>query len=504
MKKSLIFSIFLAVFLALINYSISMMAGLYIASSLGGSRYISIYTIVFYSLGNALGVPLGRYLADRLGLSRSFFLCLFTMAIFSLFCATSTNFLTFIAFRFLKGVAAGPLFTLGALALPKKSYVPPINITMFVMAPILGACLGGWIAYDYNWRWLFYGNMPICLMLGIYIRITLKAPEPLKILNFDWTGYIFYFVSIFCLGFTLTTGQQFDWFRSPLITTTFTLGVVCLPFFILWSLLHSRPFLNFRLFYHPVFLFAITNLTLLFSSYFGMVILLALWLALDASFTPLWIGVILGSMILVAYLPAILIHERMLIDSRITLVAGLICLIWSCFRTQTFNVEINFERIAFSRFLAGTGIAFFVPSVFRLCYHTFQVKRTIEVLEIFQVARGLASGLGAAFYTTLWERRLTFYHDRLGSNLTVYSPKTQQFFSLAKQIGIEGGMANEQLEVYLQRISDSLALDDCFYMMGWLLAGLLILCLLTLFFPKHHFFPEKKVPATIDLKPTAS
>ena len=240
------------------------------------------------------------------------------------------------------------------------------------------------------------------------------------------------------------------------------------------------------------FLFALVNLGFLFSAYFGMVILLSLWLHLYVNYTPIWIGLLLGIMALVGLFPKQLIENKFSrMDCRIPLVLAILFLAISSFYTMFFDVEINFGRIALSRLLAGIGLAFFLPPIFRLCFHSFPEEKLQNVLIPFQFVRSLAGGIGASLYTILWQRRQVFYHERLGSKLTVFSPQTQTFFAKAEQFNLRDNRAKEQLEVYLDRQATALALDDCFYLMGWIMVGLLILNLVSLLAKKEKFFPEK-------------
>ena len=157
---------------------------------------------------------------------------------------------------------------------------------------------------------------------------------------------------------------------------------------------------------------------------------------------------------------------------------------------ESFNEEINFGRIAFSRTIAGFGLAFFLPPLFRLCFRTFPEKNALDIVGLFQVGRLLSTSLGAAIYTTIWQRRQAFYHERLGSKLTAFSMQTRDFFSQAKEFHLRGNPAHAELNELLDRQAIALALDDCFYLMGWVMVGLLILILLTYLFRRQGFIPE--------------
>lgn len=495
-SPSLFFALFCLLFSVIFNYTVSLMASPYIVSDLGGSNDTATYTVSFFALGNAVGIPLGRTLMPRIGPVRFLIIALLLFTFFSWMCAVAPNYPFFNAARFLQGFVSGPFYALGfflfsSLQPPrKKALFLSISLSIFTVGPVLGACWGGVIAYLWHWRWIFYFNIPFLLLLAWYLHERLKGFDegPLEQTPFDAVGYFSYFLGIFCLSVAVIMGQELDWFRSPLIATLVGIGVPALLFFICWEINHPSPLLYLRLLRRPMLAFALFNLAILFSAYFGMVILLALWLKLWANYTPDWIAALLAIMALTGLFPLSLISKRInRIDNRIFLCLAITFLAISCFHTMVFDVDIDLQRIATSRLLAGLGLALFLAPIFRLCFHSLQSVEMLQVLGLFQVVRALSSGLGASIYDTIWQRRQVFFHDRLGSKITIASPETQEFFSNAEALGLEGDRATAQLEYYLQREATSLALDDCFYLMAWILVGLLITFLFTFLAKKGSF-----------------
>ncbi|KTD31972.1 MFS transporter [Legionella maceachernii] len=485
----ILYVLILALAAVVFNLTLPIMAGLYIVSDLGGSSYLTSYAVSFFCIGNILGVPLGKPSSTGLRAIPLFLLCLTLMCIFSWCCAMSTNYFEFILFRFLEGVASGPLFILipytliPRLASEKdKSLILSLLLISFTLAPVLAASYGGWIAYYHNWRILFLSNIPLCLFLIISVSYAYrKHHRPADKVHFDAMGYFFYSISIIFIGTALTISQELDWFRSSLITFLLIAGSISLVFFILHSLSSPFPILDLRLLKHLYFSLAMLNVSLLFAIYFGMVILLGLWLKLYVNYTPNWIALIIGTMALGAWIP--IAFSRLRYDPRLPLTVSLVFFAISSFYTTYFNVDINFDRIAFSRILAGVGLALFLAPLFRLSTQTPPPEKLPEALCFFHVSRLLGSGLGVSLFLILWHRRQVFYHERLGSNLTAFSQLTNQFFERAKFFNIQGKQALAQLDVYLERQATALALDDCFFLMGWILVALLILLSLTFFFP---------------------
>jgi DHA2 family multidrug resistance protein len=424
------------------------------------------------------------------------------MVLFACFtgaCAIAPTYALFNACRFLQGFVSGPFyvlcFYLFSLLQPqgKGKIFSSISLMIFTVGPVIGACWGGWVAYEWGWRWIFSLNVLPLLLLAAFLHHRLKGLDALALPKtpFDGIGYLSYFVGIFCVSVAAITGQELDWLRSPLIVTLAGIGIPSLVFFFLWELLHPHPLLDLKLLKRPTLFFALFNLAILFSAYFGMIILLSLWLKLWVNYTPDWIAALLGIMALTGLFPFFLIDKRAnRIDNRIFLSLAIIFLILSCLHTMVFNVEIDFGRIATSRLFAGIGLCFFLPPIFRLCFHNLQGEEMLHALGLFQVTRALASGLGASLYAVLWQRRQVFFHDRLGSQLTPFSQQTQTFFEGAEALGLPKETATAQLGFYLDREATSLALDDCFYLMAWILIGLLMTFALTFFARRGSFVTE--------------
>ncbi len=488
MKKSnsLIYvALFAVLFLAIAAYTLPIMMGIYIAGELGGSNDIATYVVTFYAIGNAIGIPLGGALKDRIGPARFLVYCLLSFAFFTFLCAAAPTYFLFNFFRLLQGISSGPIYALvfyffgQFVPKEKKEQFNIIIITLFSVVPVAAACYGGWIAYDYHWSNSFYFDAPFLVVLAGFFWFKLREKkEHLKKVPFDGTGYFFYCVGILCISTAIITGQQLDWFRSPLICFLFAFGVASFGFFILWDLKSSHPILHLKLLVKNTLGFALFFLAVLFGAYFGMIILLSLWLSLDVNYTPTWIALLLGTMALTGLCPVFLVKKKH-IDPRYMLGIAVIFFAISCFHTTTFDVDIDFQRIAFSRVIAGLGLAFFLPPLFRLAFGGFSEEEEVPVLTLFQAARALGSGIGVAIFSTLWQRRQVFFHSRMGGDLTLFDPSTREFFINAKQFQLKGLPAADQLNTYLDRRSLSLALDDCFYLMGYIMVALFVLLLIS-------------------------
>ncbi|AWN74061.1 MFS transporter [Legionella anisa] len=495
----ILYILLLSLAAVIFNLTLPIMAGLYIVSDLGGSPYMTSYTVSFFCIGNLLGVPLGKPAVTRLSPIQLFVVCLSLTALSSWGCATASDFFTFILFRFLEGFASGPMFvlitcTLIPLLSPNKDKVYIVSLVLICLSiiPVVGASYGAWIAYSYHWRFLFFSNIPLCIFLILYVGYGYrKYHEPVKKTYFDKLGYFYYCISMIFIGTALTTGQELDWFRSSLITFLLISGVISLIFFILRSWSAQHPVVDLKLLKNFYFSVAMIYIALFFALYFGMVILLSLWLKLYVNYTPDWIALIIGTMAFCGWIP-VLINKKQY-KPFYPLIIALLFFAISCFYTTYFNVDINFNRIAFSRALAGVGLALFLSPLFQLSVQSFPEAKLTECICFFHVSRLLGSGLGVSLFLILWHRREVFFHLRLGSSLTAFSPETQQFLERAKLFYIQGKHASAQLNFYLTRQATALALNDCFYLMGWMIISMLLfLIVIILFSSKKNLALTKK------------
>jgi len=483
-------------FLAIFYNTVTNMAGVYIASDLGGSSEISVYPMVFFGLGNALGIPLTNPLADRVGPIKLLVNGLLVYTLFSILCGMAPTFFIFNVFRFGLGFSSGLFYILCRRLLITFSPAEKLEtysffmIIMYVIVPVLGACFGAWIAYEYDWTWIFHVNEPVSLLLAAYFWFLFRKKDPLPLdpsPPFDKIGYLFFFLGIGGLITALTLAQELDWYRSPLFLFLIAAGIVSLIYYILTDLKRSAPLLELRLLKSPLLSYSLLNLAILFSSYFGMIILISLWLNIYINYSPLWIAVLLSAMLLggaVAYLVIKDLLRRF--DPRFTLALAIIAFASSCYYSTYFDIDVDIYHLTIARFLAGIGLGLFLVPILKLSLESYGPDLSTPIFTLFQLVRSCSSSLGAGIYVILWQRRQTFFHERLGENLNVYSPLTTEYFqSAVNRFNLAKDQSQAQLDVFLTQRATSLALNDAFGCMGYILMGLFVLLLLSfLFIPR--------------------
>src|SRR5581483_1179622 len=93
-----------------------------------------------------------------------------------------------------------------------------------MVGPILGPTLGGYLTDVYNWRWVFYVNLPFGLLATAGIWFFLADGRRSENLRFDWTGFAVLSLGIGALQLMLDRGELKDWFGSTEIIIEATLA----------------------------------------------------------------------------------------------------------------------------------------------------------------------------------------------------------------------------------------------------------------------------------------
>jgi len=142
-------------------------------------------------------------------------------------------------FRVLQGAGGGGLQPM-AQAILADTFPPQQRGLAFalygitaVTAPTIGPTLGGWITFNYSWRWIFFINLPVGVATLFLVYRFVEDPPYLKRLRdagvkLDYVGIALLTLGVGALQVLLDKGQEDDWFGSHFITTLVIVSAVSL------------------------------------------------------------------------------------------------------------------------------------------------------------------------------------------------------------------------------------------------------------------------------------
>src|SRR6202050_3077668 len=190
-------------FMEVLDTTIANVALRYIAGGLSAPVTDSEWVITSYLAANAIILPISGWLGTRLGRRNYFLLSIFVFTMASALCGMATSLNALIAFRVLQGLAGGGLqpssqgVLLDAFPKEKQGAAQTLFGVAALLAPVVGPTLGGYLTDNYNWRWIFYINLPVGSLALLMCYFLVDDPDYLKQqraelrrrpLSFDYIG----------------------------------------------------------------------------------------------------------------------------------------------------------------------------------------------------------------------------------------------------------------------------------------------------------------------------
>ena len=223
------------------------------------------WTVSIYLVAVMSSMPLMGILSDTYGRKKVYLASLVLFTASSLACGFAPNIYVLVIFRFLQGIG-GSSFLPTAAGIVSDQF--PENrqsaiglfTSIFPIGGIIGPNLGGWIVSQFSWRYIFYINLPIGIVLIGLIAILLHDGKVSSKPNIDFAGAAFFFGAILFLMLGLNhLAENFSVFS--LFLAVLLLGVSFFFFYLFFrqeqkasnpildmALLRSRPFFAANLF----------------------------------------------------------------------------------------------------------------------------------------------------------------------------------------------------------------------------------------------------------------
>ncbi|MDB5445988.1 MAG: transporter [Phenylobacterium sp.] len=163
--------------------------------------------ITMFLLASAVFLPVSGWVADKFGAKRIFMAAMVLFAISSAGCGLAHSLAQLVVARIFQGAAAAMMLPVGRLVLlrttPKSELVAALAVFTMpaLVGPVIGPILGGFIVTYFNWRWIFYINLPIALVGVILVRAYVPNLKEHNVSPMDWWGVFLTGVGLAALMF---------------------------------------------------------------------------------------------------------------------------------------------------------------------------------------------------------------------------------------------------------------------------------------------------------------
>jgi DHA2 family multidrug resistance protein len=467
----------------------------HIRGSLSAGIDESTWTITSYLAANAIVVPMAGWLSRLFGRKRYLIFSISLFTISSLMCGFSWNIQSLVFFRILQGLGGGTLQPVSQAILLETFPPHQHGMAMAVFGvgtlfgPIIGPLLGGWITDNWFWRWIFFINVPIgfiSILMALFFIVDPPYMERTK-MKIDYWGLFFLVIGIGCLQIVLDKGQREDWFSSSFITWMSYLSISSLIMFITVEFFAENPIVNLRTFRNLSFSSGNTISFLFSFSFFSSIVLLPIYLQTLMGYTSFLAGLVLAPGGIAAMI-AMLIAGKLVtkINPKAILAFGIATAAYSIHLMSQFNLQADFNTIAWPRVVMGLGFGFlFIPLATMTLSH-IRKEEMGNATGIFNLLRNLGGSFGVAIVTTMLARRAQFHQVHLIEHLAPFNRNFQlalpQISRILQGRGFIPSLQNQGSWglIYNQvlRQASMLSFNDVFYILSVMIVLILPLVLL--------------------------
>ncbi|WP_246153494.1 DHA2 family efflux MFS transporter permease subunit [Terriglobus albidus] len=428
----------LATFMEVLDTSIANVALPHIAGGLGASQDEATWVLTAYLVANAIILPAGAYMTTFIGRKKFYMICVALFGISSALCGLAPSLPLLVFFRILQGVGGGGLAP-SEQAILADTFPPEKRGQAFAMyglavvvAPAIGPTLGGWITDNYDWRWIFFLNVPICLVsLFLTSRIVEDPPYVHKQvaeaqkggIKLDFLGFALLGMTFGSLEFVLDKGQEDDWFSSRGITFFTVLMVTAFIAMIWWELRQlrtgHRPIVNLTLFKRPNFSISFILMFVLGFTLYGTTILIPQFVQTLLGYTAELAGKVLSpaGFMMMAMMPVVGFLSSK-VDPRKLIAFGFTSLTLSLINMARLNLDVSYGTLVIMRMFQASGLAFLFIPINTIAYIGVKQSENNDVSGLTNLARNVGGSCGTAFMATMLTRRIAAHENSMIRNLT--------------------------------------------------------------------------------------
>ena len=414
-------------FIVVLDMTIANVSVPHIAGGLAISPNEGTYVITSYAVAEAISVPLTGWLAARFGTLRVFTISLLMFGLFSFLCGLANSLLVLVAGRILQGLAGGPIMPLSQTLLmrifPKEKQGAAMGLWAMttLIAPVLGPIVGGYISDNWGWPYIFYINVPLCVMAGLAIKSLLtKYETKLEKQGIDYIGLILLVVWVACLQLMLDEGKKLDWFASTEIWALAIVAVIGFAAFMIWELTQKHPVVDLRVFRHRGFSASVLTISLAFGAFFGSVVLTPLWLQTYMGYTAEWSGLTTCALgILAVFMAPIAGKLSTKVDPRYLVFFGVLWLgIWTFVRSMN-TTDMTHWQVSIPMLIQGLGMPFFFVPLTGLALASVLEEETASAAGLMSFLRTLAGAFATSIVTTSWDDDISMYRSELSGKVNM-------------------------------------------------------------------------------------
>jgi DHA2 family multidrug resistance protein len=421
-------SVMLATIMQALDTTIANVALPHMQGSMSATQDQISWVLTSYIVASAIFLPMTGFLAERFGRKRLFLWSVIGFTFASMLCGAAQNLPQIVLFRLLQGVFGAALVPLSQAILldtyPKEKHSSAMAMwgVGVMLGPILGPSLGGWLTEYYNWRWVFYINLPLGILTTVGILAFVKETPVNHHRRFDLMGFAFLSLGIGALQMMLDRGEVLDWFNNPEIVIELLLAAFGFYLFVAHIFTYRQPFIEPAIFKDRNF-----SMGLIFMFVVGIILLATMallppFLQNLLGYPVLDVGLVMaprGVGVMVAMIIVGKLAGKM--DPRKQVVFGLSLTAFSLWEMTLFDLNISQWDIIRTSVVQGFGLGFVFVPLSAISFSTLNARFRNEGTALFSLTRNIGSSIGISIVISQLQQNTQKNHAAFADYITPFS-----------------------------------------------------------------------------------
>jgi DHA2 family multidrug resistance protein len=371
--------------------------------------------------------PVG-WLAARFGRKHLYAVSIIGFTVTSMLCGAAQSLGQIVLFRLLQGAFSAALVPLAQATLfdiyphERRGFAMAIWGMGVMIGPIMGPTLGGYLTDAYNWRYVFYINLPFGILSATGLILFLPHAPGSKSLRFDWLGFAVLALGMGALQLMLDRGNNQDWFGSREITVFAVLAGLGFYLSIVHMLGAPRPLIPPALFRDKNFTVGLVLMFLVGTMLVSSLTLMTPWLEVLSNYPVATAGLVMAPRGL-GNLATILVSGRLVsrVDPRYLIGIGLVLVAYSFWRMAGWTPDVSQREIVTAIVIQGGGLGLVFTSLQVIAFATLAPELRTDGTSVFSLSRNIGAAIGVSVTSALLAHNAQALHEMLGGALTPFN-----------------------------------------------------------------------------------